>query len=71
VGENDVPVIEMNREAVEQLRVDKALEIVPGATHLFEELGALEEVASLATDWFVRHLHSITGSSIASDGTSE
>jgi hypothetical protein len=71
VGENDVPVIEMNREAVEQLRVDKALEIVPGATHLFKEPRALKEVASLATDWFVRHLHSITGSGIASDGTSE
>ena len=59
VGENDVPAIEMNREAMEQLRVDKELEIVPGATHLFEEPGALEEVASLATDWFVRHLHPI------------
>ncbi len=56
VGENDVPVIGMNQEAMEQLRTEKRLEIVPGATHLFEEPGALEEVARLAADWFVRHL---------------
>lgn len=56
VGENDVPVIEMNREAMEQLRVEKELEIVYGATHLFEEPGKLEEVSRLAFDWFVRHL---------------
>ena len=42
---------------MEQLRVEKKLEIVPGATHLFEEPGALEEVSRLATDWFVRHLN--------------
>ena len=71
VGGNDVPVIEMNREALEQLRVEKELEIVSGATHLFEEPGALEQVARLASGWFVRHLHSITDSSIASGGTSE
>ena len=71
VGGNDVPVIEMNREALEQLRVEKELEIVPGATHLFEEPGALEQVACLASGWFVRHLRSITDSSIASGGTSE
>ncbi|MDQ3841226.1 MAG: dienelactone hydrolase family protein, partial [Actinomycetota bacterium] len=57
VGGNDVPVIGMNQEAMEQLHVEKKLEIVPGATHLFEEPGALEEVSRLATDWFVRHLH--------------
>jgi putative phosphoribosyl transferase len=56
VGENDVPVIEMNREAMERLRVEKELEIVSGATHLFEEPGALEKVAHLASDWFVRYL---------------
>ncbi len=56
VGENDVPVIGMNREAMEQLRVESKLEIVREATHLFEEPGALEEVASLAIDWLVRHL---------------
>jgi putative phosphoribosyl transferase len=56
VGGNDVPVIGMNEEAMEQIRAEKRLEIVPGATHLFEEPGALEEVAQLAADWFTRHL---------------
>ncbi len=56
VGGNDVPVIGMNQEALEQLHTEKKLEIVPGATHLFEEPGALEEVARLAVDWFVRYL---------------
>ena len=64
-------MIEMNREALEQLRVEKELEIVPEATHLFEEPGALEQVARLASGWFVRRLHSIADSSIASGGTSE
>jgi hypothetical protein len=41
---------------MEQLHVEKRLEIIPGATHLFEEPGALEEVARLAADWFVRYL---------------
>jgi putative phosphoribosyl transferase len=58
VGGNDIPVIGMNREAMEQMRVEKELEIVPGATHLFEEPGALEEVARLAAEWFVHHLAS-------------
>jgi putative phosphoribosyl transferase len=49
-------VIEMNRAAFEQLRCEKQLVIVPGATHLFEEPGALDEVARLARDWFARHL---------------
>ncbi len=71
VGGNDGPLIEMNREALEQLRVEKELEIVPEATHLFEEPGVLEQVARLASGWFVRRLHSITDSSIASGGTSE
>ncbi len=61
VGGNDVPVIGMNQEAMEQLRTEKRLEIVPGATHLFEEPGALEEVARLAADWFVRHLDPAAG----------
>ncbi|MBI3997721.1 MAG: alpha/beta hydrolase, partial [Armatimonadetes bacterium] len=56
VGGNDVPVIGLNREALEQLQVDKELAIVPGASHLFEEPGALEEVARLATAWFRRYL---------------
>ncbi len=57
VGENDLPVIGMNREALEQLHTEKELEIVPGATHLFEETGTLEEVARLAAEWFVRYLN--------------
>lgn len=61
VGERDVPVIEMNREAMERIRAEKRLEIVPGATHLFEEPGALEEVARLAAGWFVRYLHPNAG----------
>ncbi len=56
VGGNDIPVIEMNQEALAQLRVEKKLEIVPSATHLFEEPGALEEVARLARQWFELHL---------------
>ena len=58
VGGNDIPVIGMNREAMEQMHVEKELEIVSGATHLFEEPGALEEVARLAAEWFVHHLGS-------------
>ena len=56
VGGRDEPVIDMNREALALLRVEKRLEIVPGATHLFEEPGALEEVARLAGNWFALHL---------------
>ena len=58
VGGDDVPVIGMNREALAQLRAEKKLEIVPGATHLFEEPGKLEEVARLAARWFTRYLSS-------------
>jgi putative phosphoribosyl transferase len=56
VGGEDFPVIEMNRSAMAQLRGKKHLEIVPGATHLFEEPGALEEVARLAREWFESYL---------------
>jgi predicted phosphoribosyltransferase/dienelactone hydrolase len=56
VGGHDHPVIEMNREAFARLRAEAALEIVPGATHLFEEAGALDAVARLARGWFERHL---------------
>ncbi|MBW4492830.1 MAG: dienelactone hydrolase family protein [Oscillatoria princeps RMCB-10] len=56
VGGNDLPVIDMNRGALEKLGAEKKLEIVPGATHLFEEPGALEEVAQLARDWFAHYL---------------
>jgi putative phosphoribosyl transferase len=56
VGGNDPVVIELNRAALAQLRCEKQLVIVPGATHLFEESGALDEVARLACQWFERHL---------------
>ncbi len=52
----DGPVIRLNEEALAQLRCEKQLRIVPGATHLFEEAGALEQVARLAAEWFGRHL---------------
>ena len=57
VGGDDLPVIDMNQEALDQLRVPKKLTIVPGATHLFEEPGTLEEVARLASQWFGQYLH--------------
>jgi putative phosphoribosyl transferase len=56
VGGDDTQVLELNREALERLGGEKALEVVPGATHLFEEPGALDEVARLARDWFTRWL---------------
>lgn len=56
VGGRDVPVIAMNQEALAKLRCPAQLEIVPGATHLFEEPGTLDQVARLAADWFQRHL---------------
>jgi putative phosphoribosyl transferase len=57
VGGNDVQVIQLNREAFAQLRCEKQLAIVPGATHLFEGPGALDAVARLAGDWFLGHLN--------------
>jgi len=56
VGSLDVPVIAMNRRALDALTAEKKLEIVPGASHLFEEPGTLEIVARLASHWFRRHL---------------
>jgi putative phosphoribosyl transferase len=56
VGGNDVPVIGMNEQALAQLHVETKLEIVAGATHLFEEPGGLEEVARLAREWFQHYL---------------
>jgi putative phosphoribosyl transferase len=56
VGSNDVQVIALNRAALAKLRCDKQLVMVPGATHLFEEPGALDQVGLLARDWFERHL---------------
>jgi dienelactone hydrolase len=56
VGGYDLQVIQLNRAAFEQLRCEKQLVIVPGATHLFEEPGTLDEVARLAREWFERYL---------------
>jgi putative phosphoribosyl transferase len=55
VGGNDGPVINMNREAYDQLRCVKEMRIIPGATHLFEEPGTLEAVSRMAGDWFLHH----------------
>ncbi len=56
VGGEDGLVIDLNQQARARMRAETRLEIVPGATHLFEEPGALEAVAGLARDWLVRHL---------------
>ena len=56
VGGKDAPVIHMNQDAMQRMHGKVRLEIVPGATHLFEEPGTLEQVAALAGDWFARHL---------------
>jgi dienelactone hydrolase len=60
VGAADTPVIPLNEQAYARLRCEKALKLVPGATHLFEEPGALETVARLAGEWLLKHL-AITG----------
>ncbi len=56
VGGEDHPVLEWNREAFGRLRAPKELVVIPGATHLFEEPGALDEVARRAAEWFRRFL---------------
>jgi len=56
VGGNDHVVFRLNEEAYARLRCEKAMRIVPGASHLFEEPGALDEVARLATEWYGRYL---------------
>jgi putative phosphoribosyl transferase len=66
VGGLDVHVLELNRHALEQVRAERRLEVVPGAGHLFEEPGALERVADLAAAWFVRHLGAKRASARAS-----
>lgn len=57
VGGEDVPVIGWNQQALQLLQGQKKLEIIPGATHLFEEPGALEQVAHLAVEWYRRYLN--------------
>ncbi len=63
VGGNDRQVLALNRSALARLSCEARLEIVPGATHLFVEPGALEQVASLAAAWFTRHLSAAIGKS--------
>jgi len=59
VGERDPVVIELNRQAMRKLHGETRLEIIPGASHLFEEPGTLEQVARLARNWFLDHLRAI------------
>jgi len=56
VGGQDEIVIDLNEQARNQMRCKAKVEIIPGATHLFEEPGALEQVAKLASDWFIKHI---------------
>lgn len=56
VGGNDKEVLELNRQAYNLLNCEKQMEIIDGATHLFEEPGKLEEVATLARNWFIKYL---------------
>lgn len=61
VGALDTTVIKLNRVAYDQLGGERALEIIPGASHLSEEPGTLDEVARLAGDWFAHHLDVVSG----------
>jgi putative phosphoribosyl transferase len=61
VGGDDAGVVELNEQAFAKLQCEKSLEIVPGATHLFEEPGALDQVIDLAQQWFTRHLAGRSG----------
>jgi putative phosphoribosyl transferase len=65
VGSRDTEVLRLNRQAQRALSAESQLEVVPGATHLFEEPGAVECVAELARDWFLRHLGSAAATSAA------
>ena len=71
VGGADVPVIELNRQAFARLRGAKALEIVPGASHLFPERGALEAVMRHATAWFEHHLVSTAAEPVGTAGSKQ
>jgi putative phosphoribosyl transferase len=59
VGGHDEVVLQLNQQAYERLRSEKELKVIPGATHLFQERGALERVAQLAADWFRAHFHAM------------
>lgn len=56
IGGDDLTVLELNRRAAQMLRVEHRVDVIPRATHLFEEPGALEQAAESARDWFVKHL---------------
>src|SRR5215475_5282192 len=71
VGGYDETVIELNQDAYARLRCDKELRVIPGATHLFEEPGALEQVADLAADWLKRRLQSLPAQRRAAGGGHE
>jgi dienelactone hydrolase len=58
VGDHDDDVLALNRQALAELQCDKCLTLIPGATHLFEEPGTLDDVAAHACEWFCRHLRS-------------
>jgi putative phosphoribosyl transferase len=64
VGGHDQVVLELNQQACERLRCEKEVEVVAGATHLFEERGALERVAQLASEWFLGHFHALERKSL-------
>jgi putative phosphoribosyl transferase len=59
VGGDDLPVLRLNEEAYEQLRCERQMAVVPGASHLFEEPGTLDEVTRLAVAWFSRHFETV------------
>jgi alpha-beta hydrolase superfamily lysophospholipase len=56
IGANDDQVLALNEGAYNRLRCPKALRVIPGATHLFEEPGTLDQVAKMASEWFAEHL---------------
>ena len=56
VGERDETVLQLNQESYRHLNCEKSLVVIPGASHLFEEAGALEQVTQIASDWFLKHL---------------
>jgi len=68
VGGHDETVIELNQDAYARLRCEKELKVIPGATHLFEEAGALEQVADLAAAWFKERLQSLPAQKSAAGG---
>ncbi len=71
VGADDLPILELNRGALTELKCERRLEIIPEASHLFEEPGALDKVARLARDWFETRLGSKTEGSSCLSGASQ